>query len=103
MDFLERSLAMADEILNEKSAQELEQEYLSVKSGIGPTVSSLLEENCEPCIATSFDLSTLSFVSEQFKATENSNPKTTKSFRVMSKNQEFAVDLDNETHLPEAA
>ncbi|WP_322407119.1 hypothetical protein U0358_03720 [Idiomarina sp. PL1-037] len=103
MDFLQRSLALADEILNEKSAQEFEQEYLSLKCGIGPTVSSLLVENCEHSVSSSFDISTLAFVSEQFKVAGNSNPKTVKSFRVVGKHRQFTVDLNDGTNLPEAA
>lgn len=44
METLNKSLKIADEILDNIPRGQLEREYLAIKSGIGPTVSSLIED-----------------------------------------------------------
>lgn len=103
MDYLEQSLKAAEEALNAKTAEQFEQEYLSIKSGIGPTVESLLDYDKELCNFAVFSISKLEFV-ESFVKREGLYPACRrKILRLENADEKFNVDSFSETSLYEAA
>lgn len=98
MNYLEEWLASVEEHLNSVTAEELEERYLAVRDGYGPTIEQYLSCWHEASYSAKSDILTVE--NQKFNSLERVTVKTDK---VPSVQQSFVINASNDCEYSMAA